>query len=636
MQQQATGKPEEELMDAMERLKTAERERDRARDELKEMKEIANEANARLTEAMNGGKVADVFTELNSVMESLSKSQEELRIKDSIMASLKVELSKAKELQSKLVQSNDSLLTLNEELSKVRSSEAKMMELLSESQRRLQELEMEIATKKEIETKMLDSFASQTHQLEEAKIFLEESKMQISSLQEKINKLEGSSPGTGEEHQVSLKEESERVKSELDKAGQSELKFKSLHEEVESLRNEANQATKAEENSKKAMDDLAIALKEVATELTQKKEKLMVTEKEVERYRKEEEELKEKIKEMEDKHDSLLSEARKEADIYRNTAERLRIEAEESLLAWNAKETGFVDCIKSAEDEKVAALEENRKLLNSLTEAENLNKTAKQENNKLRDILKQALNEASVAKEAAGIARAENSQLKDILAEKDDALIFITRENENLRINEANALETIKDLNRMLGEVTGKEFKSEEAKDQKDGKKLSNTCNLHLKELIIPKHEDHKLHDKHEDSEEDDDSANSNPLKGSILDQVESPVPASHHRRRSSSTFLEDVEVVNPEDDDHIHMDDLEGERNSRKKKALLRRFGDIIIRRRSTHTHKKEPSVGGESHKRETPKEATKETSAGGEGHNKKDPSHSGELHKKEQAAVE
>ncbi|KAJ8765778.1 hypothetical protein K2173_014900 [Erythroxylum novogranatense] len=551
--QPKAGELEEELMDPMDRLRCAEKERDKARDELKEMKQIVNEANATVTG----------------------------------------------------------------------------------SQRRIQELEIELERKREIETKMSLSFASQTRQLEETIISLEDSKMQVSFLHEKVKKLEGSSPRAGGEEQVSVEEELHMVKSELELTRanmvsleeaekQSQLKFKSLLEEMNSLRTEMKQAIKAEENSKKAMDDLALALKEVATEAKQTKEKLIATEKEAE-------ELKEKLKDMEDKTETLLCQAKKDTDIYRNTAERLRIEAEESLLAWNAKETGFVDCIKRAEDEKTRALEENKKLLQSLTEAENLRKTAEQEDHNLRETLQQALNEASAAKEAAGIALAENSQLKDELAEKDDALVFITRENENLRINEANTVENIKELKRIFAEVTGKEFKAEKEKDPREGKKLSSTFTLNLKELIIPKHDDHKLSDKHIDSDEDDDSDSSELLRGSILYQVDSPVPPTHHRRRSSSTFIDEVLVLNPEDDDHIHIDDLENEKNPRKKKALLRRFGDIITRRRSIHihhhTHKKEPSVGGEGNK----KEVVKEPSSSGSDGQKKDSSYSGELNKKE-----
>lgn len=628
---QHAGRLEEELMNMKKRLTAAEGERDRARDQLTEMKKMADETNTRLTEAMSNGKVADVFTELNSVTESLSKSNQKLKTKEKAIASLKVELEKVEELEAKLVEKDALLEKLKEELSSVKSSEAQVLDLLSKSKKRIQELEAEVETGKETKTKMLDSFSAQTKQHEQTKILLEESRLEITSLCEKVEKLEGSRQ-KHDEVKFSLQEELESLKSKLQLAREnlacaqegekhSGLKGKSLLEEMELLKNELKQATEAEENSKKAMDDLALALKEVATEANQAKEKLILTQEDLEHFKKETEELKEKLKSIEDKHKTLLDELRKEADRYRNTAERLRLEAEESLLAWNGKEMGFVDCIKIAEEEKKAALEENTQLLELLRAAEEMSNKAKLETQKLRDILKQALNEANVAKEAAEIARAENSQLKDVLAQKDDALIFITQENENLRINEAAALENIKELKGLLSEASGKEFKVEDKehehkqkpqnpmeKEHRDGRKLSNGFSFNLKELIIPhKHkdvdEDQKIPDKNSNNDENEDSENTDPLRGSIFDVAESPVATVHQQKKTSSAFTDDKEAVNSENYDNIdgaHIDDFENERNSRKKRALLRRFGEILTRRRPVH--RREPSVGGDQdHKKES-----------------------------------
>lgn len=108
-----------------------------------------------------------------------------------------------------------------------------------------------------------------------------------------------------------------------------------------------------------------------------------------------------------------VDEAKKEAELYRNTAERLKLEADESLSSWNGKEMSFIACIKEVQEERDLALHEVTKLNESLKEAEQRNKAAREENYKLRHILKQAINEANAA---ADIARQENSQLKDCLA----------------------------------------------------------------------------------------------------------------------------------------------------------------------------------------------------------------------------
>ncbi|XP_011031066.1 PREDICTED: myosin-3-like [Populus euphratica] len=616
--QQDKEQVEGELRNLKQRLDVAERERDRARDELKEMKKVADESNSRLKEAMSNGKVADIFVELNSVVESLSKSKQELKIKELAITSLKAEVGKLREAEAKLLEKDNSLEKLNKELSNVKSTEARTLDLLSHSKKRIQELEAEVQKGNEAETKLLDSFAAQTKQLEQTKILLEESKLEITSLRKQVEELE-----KHDGDKVSLQKELESLKSELHLERQnrthaqeggekhSASKTKSLLEEMELLKRELKLANEAEENSKKAMDGLAMALTEVATESTQTREKLKLTQEGLERFKKEAEILQENINSLEDKYRTLLNEERKEADRYRKTTERLQIEAEESLLAWNAKETGFVDCIKRAEDEKSDACEENNKLLELLRTAENMNKIAKQENQKVRDILKQALNEANVAKEAAGIARDENSQLKDVLAEKDNALVFITQENENLRINEAATLEQIKELKQFVCEASERELKVEdkenqlkekpqnaEEKQDKDGKKLGRTCSFSLKELIIPnKHKDvdgnNKTIDKQKNKDEDEDSENRDLLRGSKFDkQAESPTVAVPRKEKITNVG----EETKPRDYDHIdgaHTNDPESEKNSTRKRAYIRRFGDILLRRGGSH--RRGQSVGGD-----------------------------------------
>lgn len=607
--QQNEGKDETELTDVKGGCKEGEEERGGAR------VDSPNKA----TDTVSNGSVAETAAELGA----LSQSNQGLKIDEkAVMESREGGNGKVEELEDRLIDKDVSLEELKKELSKTKSSEVSALQLLSESKKRIEELEAELDKGKEMEKSMLDSFKTQTKQLEQTEILLEESKLTIQLLRETTAGMEASS---------GLQNKSESL---MDRAPAGEkhsgLKGKSLPEEIELLRHELKLATKAEENSKKAMDDLALALMEVATEAQQAKEKLASTQEELEKLEKEANELNAKLKGTEERHRIELDEMRKECDRYRNTAERLTLEAEESVLAWNGKETGFVECIKRAEEEKHAATQENSRLHELLAAAENMSKTAKQENQQVRDILKQALNEANVAREAARIAQTENSQLKDILAEKDDALIFITRENENLRINEASAMENIKELKRLLVEATDKEGKAEdkdhhdkqrshssvEKEHHKDGSKRlhGSGFSFNLKDLITPhKHKDtekdHKTSDsKANEEKNEEDTENSDPLKGSIFDPTaeSSPVAAVVHQRKKSwsGLFTDSGEAVNLEDYEHpegAHVDDSDSERNCRKKKALLRRFGDILVRRKSTHSgdqslgcdqdHKKEPS---------------------------------------------
>ncbi|XP_012456620.1 nuclear matrix constituent protein 1a [Gossypium raimondii] len=391
--------------------------------------------------------------------------QESTQMKEkspSAMASVKGSVNKEEEIESLKMEvgkneesdKEASFNKMKDESGMVKSSESDPTESLSEDQQRIHQLSEQIKERQESEKKIYDSYVAQSKEFEQAKVSLEHSKNQINSLLENLQKWEHPSnvsfqTSLGNDHLKRLELELQFTKEKLVRAQEDEqassLRAKNLTEEVNFLKSEMKFIADAEENNKKAMDDLALALKEVITEANEAKNKLSATQFELEKTKGLVENLKMKLKMVEGKY----NEAKKEADRYKNTSERLRIEAEESLMAWNTREIGFVDCIRKAEDERNAAKDESKALLESLEEAENMNKKAKEENQKLRDIMKQAINEANVAKEAANIAREENSQLKDSIAKKDEALNFLSQENETLKINEAAACEMIKELKQL-------------------------------------------------------------------------------------------------------------------------------------------------------------------------------------------
>ncbi|GMH24693.1 hypothetical protein Nepgr_026536 [Nepenthes gracilis] len=412
---------------------------------------------------------------------------------------------------------------------------------------RIKELEAEIERLKQSEAKLFDSYAAQTTQLEQATILLEKSKLENADLRGKVR-----SSG-----------------------------------EMVTLKNELRLAMEAEEKGKKAMDDLAMALKEVSAEANQAKEKLSATEAQLQIVKEEADRLKSKLKSLEDNYKTLLNEAKEETDRWKNTADRHRIEAEESLLAWNVKEIEFLRCIENTEDEKTALLEENSRLRESLSAAEAMEEKARDDNQKLRDILKQALNEANVAKEAAEIARAENSQLKDSLAEKDEALAAIAEENESLKLNEAAANEIIKelkwfissgsmkDLNTLEKPLEEKEEKKSEKDYQKGGKRLS----FDLKEVklavpgILPRPEDIE-------GDVDKDDAVTDSMFNLVGKLAKIP-----HNRRTSSAFSDDGKAINLEEFNqqevrHLENSDINKSSQS-KRRVLLRKFGDVLRKKK-------------------------------------------------------
>ncbi|MBA0707170.1 hypothetical protein Golax_019243 [Gossypium laxum] len=478
--------------------------------------------------------------------------------------------------------------------------ESDAMNLLSQAKKRIQELEEEIERRKESEKKMHDSFVAQSKEHKQTQISLERSKQEIKLLLENLDKSECSSEVASqssmgddhlERHEFELQLTKANSARALEDERASSLKAKKLAEEVKSLKSQLRSTIEAEENNQKAMDDLALALKEVKSEANETKEKHCLTIQELEKSKEEVENLKLQLKNVE----AQYMETKKEADRFNNTSERLRLEAEETLLGWSGKEKGFVECIRKAEDERNAAQEENKALLEALEESENMYKIAKEENQKLRDIMKQAINEASVAKEAASIAREENSQLKDTIAKKEEALNILSQENESLKINEAAAVENIRDLKLLFCEAN---WETEDHHEQATKQKPVNTSS-------VDKDHSKKVKRYHKRSSgplsltfpvraSDEDSSSDysdDPLKGSIFDVAETPesAPAAGstpsggtHQRKKSSSVLTDDEGMNGEEFEGIdtsHFDE-EGDRSTRKKKALLRRFSDLIRRK--------------------------------------------------------
>ncbi|KAL3845146.1 hypothetical protein ACJIZ3_002549 [Penstemon smallii] len=557
--QQRMEELEEELKRTNERLSLSEIEKNRVIDQL-------GAANMKIDESLSSKK------ELEHLKLLLSNSREESKIKDKKIENLESELGKVRKFELDLAEKDALMDKLKEDLRTMKEKEKDTMALLSENKRRIQELEAQIEREKQAESKMVDSLVIQTKQLEATKIELEESKVEISSFRDKI---ESSSKDNG-----NLKEEEIRnLKFELQMAQERETKAsseaKSLLEELGLLKNELKLAIEAEEKSTKAMEDLALALTEVATEANLAKEKVVSTQIELEHVTEEAEQLKAMVRATEERYQKLFDEAKKEADLYKNTTGRLRLEAEETLLAWNGKEMGFVSCIKQAEEERAIIQHENKKLVESLKAAENMTRAAREETYKLRDILKQAVNEANASKAAAGIARDENSQLKDCLAEKEETLHFLSRENERLRINEAAAHENVKEFKKLLSKTKDNEQNGIPSSPEGHKIKVMNkTFSFNTEDLKF-------MNEVEDESEKvlDEDPMKAEALKGSIFDaNAETPKSEAHTpKSRYSEDYNDQL--------DSEQYDDSDSDRNSSHKgvRTMFRRVGDLLMIRRSS-----------------------------------------------------
>jgi chromosome segregation ATPase len=365
-----------------------------------------------LRSSFNGSRVPNQgFMEESDVQEQLNRLQEELR--------------KEREEKVRALDEIQELRTTNKNRNKKLKSNGGEEQL--DLADRLQHLEGELEAARDSEKKMLLSLEAQTKQLEQTKVSLEEAKIEIASLQDSTN---SSNPG-----RQSLRNFRRRGMMSFSFADPGEV-------ETWSLQRELKLAVESEEKCKKAMDDLAIALNEQTTEARETKAKLSLVQAELNNAKTEVESLKASLESTEGKLQLALEEA-----------ERLKVESDELAAASKEKERGLVDCIKLFEEDLSKGKEENDKLIES-------QRVVRDENSRLREMLKHAVGEANVARESLEIARVENSRLNEQIFEKESTLQSIKQEYESLKISEAAAQSSIKELKDMIDAM----FSSESTK----------------------------------------------------------------------------------------------------------------------------------------------------------------------------
>ncbi|CAO2207072.1 unnamed protein product [Urochloa humidicola] len=362
----------------------------------------------------NGNKVPNSgFLDESDMHEQLNRLQEELR--------------KEKEEKARALDEIEELRKMNVNRNKkLKSNGAEGQSDLTD---RLQQLEGELEVARDSEKMLLLSLEAQTKELEQTKVSLEEAKLEIASLRDSSKSSEVFNPGR------------QPVKNL--RRGVMSFSFADPGEvESWSLQREVKLAVESEEKCKKAMDDLAVALKEQTTEAREAKGKLLLAQAELNNARTEVESLKASLENAEGKLQLALEEAR-----------RLKFESDELAGASKEKERGLVDCIKMFEGELSKGKEENEKLIES-------QKVIRNENSRLREMLKHAVGEANVARESLEIARVENSRLNEQIFEQQSVLQSIKQEYESLKISEAAAQSSIKELKDMIDAM----FSSESTK----------------------------------------------------------------------------------------------------------------------------------------------------------------------------
>ncbi|KAG8047423.1 hypothetical protein GUJ93_ZPchr0008g12508 [Zizania palustris] len=371
----------------------------------------------------NGDKVSNLyFTEASMMREQLNKLQEELKNekveKMRALDEIK-ELKKNKNVKNNLKSNGD-----DDQL---------------DLAHRLEQLEDELEAARDSEKKLLMSLEAQTKQLEQTKVSLEEAKLEIASLQGNDKSLETFS--------ALSPNPSKQPARNLRRRGIMSFSFADPGDvQTRSLQRELKLAVEAEEKCKKAMDDLAIALKEQTDDAREAKMKLSSVQAELTNAR---------IEMGNSK--TLLENTEEKLRLAQEEAAQLKFESNELAAASKEKERGLVDCIKIFEGELIKAKEENNKLIES-------QRVIRDENSRVREMLKHAVCEANVAKESLEIARAENSQIKADISEKESTLQSIMQEYESLKVSEAAAQSSIRELKDMIDAM----FSSESTKTSEE------------------------------------------------------------------------------------------------------------------------------------------------------------------------
>ncbi|KAK7312145.1 hypothetical protein VNO77_35792 [Canavalia gladiata] len=465
--------------------------------------------NQALSHADDATKIAEIhaekaeffsaeLTRLKAMLDSKMESEANennlvLNLKMEIEA-LKKELENAKGYDEKLTLKETSIEQLNVELEASRMAESYARSLLEEWHKKVKELELTVEEANKLERSASESLESVMKQLEGSNDLLHEAESEVATLKEKVGLLEmtiGSQRADLEDsqHQLHMAKENsleksneiESIKSELEMVKEEKAQalnneklaassVQALLEEKNKLINELENSRDEEEKSKKAMESLASALHEVSSEAREAKEKLLNGQGERENYETQIEDLKLVLKATNEKYESLLDEARHEIDVLVCSIENSKHAFENSKADWELRELQLVSRIKKNEEENVSLEKEIKRLVYLLKETHEEANANREEEAQLKENLKEVEAEAIQLQEALKEVTAENMKLKESLLDKENELQNVFQENDELRTREADSINKVEELSKLLEEATARNH-IEENEDVTDSEK---------------------------------------------------------------------------------------------------------------------------------------------------------------------
>lgn len=402
--------------------------------------------------------------------------------------SLRQELEKAKSFEVELAEKEANLEQLNVDLEAAKMAENYSRSLLQELHDRVRELANQADQAKRLERSASESLESVIKQLEGSNNSLHNAESEIASLKEKVGLLETSivqQKGDLEEsrHLVELAKEetSEMVKkvesliSELESVKEEKIQalnneqvaassIQTLLEEKNVLINALENSTNEEEKSKKALESLTSALHEVSLEARAATEKLLSIQSANDNYEIQIQDLNLVLKETNQRHASMLSDAKQEIDGHENAIKRSKHDLQNLMVEWEQKELNLINSVKKSDEECSYLKSEISRLFNLLKIAEEEACDVKDEGDRWKKSFKEAESELISLKEIVSKAEAESTGLKTSLTDREIELQNICHKNEELQDREAASLKKVEELSKLLEEALAKKQEEEHGK----------------------------------------------------------------------------------------------------------------------------------------------------------------------------
>uniref|UniRef100_K4AJI3 WEB family protein n=1 Tax=Setaria italica TaxID=4555 RepID=K4AJI3_SETIT len=424
-----------------------------------ELQRIANDS-AKRAEALTA-EVARLKSHLDTELEARAKEAAETIEKlESEAAALGAELRTARAFEEKLAKAEELVEGLKVDLAYAKSAEADASRSAQEWKAKAESLETRLGEISRLNKRNEESLTSLTNSFEDCTSMLQDKQSQVLQLKEKVASLEKEAS----EHKEGFLETSRRLDVATKEASELQVIIDRLRSEHQLLLEAHQQVVVAEytasaqaghltedksrllkelddtrderDKVKKAVEDLAVALREVSSEAREAKERVLAKQAELDNAQIQISELKATMKNAEDRYKSSKDE-------------------------WISKEAGFVDMLKRSDDGMSSIQTEMNRLTESLRvaekEAQELKADKAQLLNKLQEFEFQAMNTSSSAEEA----KAESSHLKDLLSFKDKELLALNHEVTELRLRERTASEKVTELSKLLAEVAARKAAEE-------------------------------------------------------------------------------------------------------------------------------------------------------------------------------